>query len=330
MLWDLLIGPAEEVPLLDDVDAVDAALNSPIGHLTEALLVTLGEQKPGTYEEISGDSRVRLERLLIGARPGHRYARVLLARATAWLYRLKSELIVPSFLARFEWAGSAEAREIWLGYLRSPQLTPELWLALRPHFLDVFPHSADLEASEDQFYAFFASILLKPDILFDAGDARRALQQGTPKGRSHVAWYWWRQADSAPDYGATLYRERLKYLLTTVWPLEQELREEASSGNLARLAIACRTEFRDAVVTITPLLTTVRQPHDVLWGLKEDHSDQYPEPTLTLINAIVGNSIERWDWPELRKILIRLVTAQPSLAEDPRFLRLDTLLHPFE
>src|SRR5207245_550902 len=100
---DLLIGPAEEMSLSDDADAAFAALNSPIGNLTEALLVMLGEQKPSTYEEIPGSSRVRLERLLNGTRPAHRYARVLLARVTAWLYRLEPGLIVPTFLARFDW-----------------------------------------------------------------------------------------------------------------------------------------------------------------------------------------------------------------------------------
>jgi len=83
-------------------------------------------------------------------------------------------------------------------------------------------------------------------------------------------------------------------LLTTVWPLEQELREEGSSCNLALLAIECGTEFPDAVATITPLLTTVSDPHDVLWGLKDkDHPEQqHPEPTFTLIDAVVGERIE--------------------------------------
>jgi hypothetical protein len=192
-------------------------------------------------------------------------------------------------------------------------------------------HSADLGGAEEQFYAFFAFILLKPDIPLDATDARLALQHGTPAGRSHVAWYWWRQADSATDYGATLYRERLKYLLTTVWPLEQELREEASSSNLARLAIECGTEFPDAVATIAPLLTTVSEPHDVLWTLMDkNHTEQYPEHTLTLINAIVGDQIEQWGWPDLRTILTRLTTVQPALTGDPRLMRLDALLHRFE
>ncbi len=32
----------------------------------------------------------------------------------------------------------------------------------------------------------------------------------------------------------------------------------------------------------------------------KEHPEQYPEPTLTLINALVGERIEPWGWPDLR------------------------------
>jgi hypothetical protein len=330
-LWDLLIGPAEEIPPRDGADTVFTALNSPIGNLTDALLVEMGEHRPSTYDQIPEPLRARLERLLSGVQPAHRDARILLAQAMAWIYRLNPDLIVPAFLARFDWAASVEARDMWRGYLLSPGLTPDLWLALRPLLLRAVPHSADLGNAEEQFYAFLAFILLKPDIPLDAPDARRALQQATPKGRSEVAWYWSQQAASATDYGATLYRARVKFLITNVWPLEQELREENSSSHLARLAVGCGTEFPDAVETVIPLLIPVNDPHDLLFILKDtDHPEKHTEPTLALINAIVGNQIEPWGWPDLRALLTRLTTAQPGLAGDPRFIRLDTLLHRFE
>ncbi|MDQ2777319.1 MAG: hypothetical protein M3Y57_20735 [Acidobacteriota bacterium] len=305
-------------------------MNSPIGHLTDALLVALSGLSPTVYEDLPSDSRARLERLLNGTRPAHRYARALLAGATAWLYRLKPGLGT-SLLERFDWEESTEARELWLGYLLSPGLGPELWLALRPLFLGVISHSAELGDAERQFYGLFAFVLLAADIPIDPVAARGALQRATSAGRSYVVEYWWQHAESATDYGATLYRERLEYLLTRIWPLEKELRQSGASIGLARLAMACGTAFPDAVKTIAPLLTKADELNDVLWTLKDkDHPERFPDATLTLLDAIMGDQIERWCWPDLRAILTRLTTVQPSLSADPRLARLDALLRTFE
>jgi hypothetical protein len=195
----------------------------------------------------------------------------------------------------------------------------------------VFPHSVDLGDYERQLYSFFAFLLLHSEFALESAEARHALTVGSFNGRTQVAWYWWRQADSATDHGAKLYRERLKYLLTDVWPLEQELREEGASGNLARLAMCSGTEFPDAVATILPLLSKGTRPHDVIWSLKEkDLAETYPDATLALVDAVVGDELEAWGWPYLRELLRRISAVSAGLMEDPRFVRLDALVREFE
>jgi hypothetical protein len=184
---------------------------------------------------------------------------------------------------------------------------------------------------EDNFYSVLAFVLLKDEFIVDPADAREALRAATPKGRSHVAWYWWRQVDSATNYGATLFRERLKYLLTSVWPLEVEFEEEASSSNLARLISCCGTEFENAVRTVAPRLTKTATPTQLLFAFqRKDHPDLYPAATLDLLAAIVGNYEENWGARYLRELLDRILRADPTLSEDPRFLRLDSLARRFE
>lgn len=213
----------------------------------------------------------------------------------------------------------------------APRITPELWDVLKPFFLGVFLHSVELGRYEDHLYGFFAFALLHEDLAIDPVEAQAALRVGAPQGRSHVAWYWWRQVDSATDYGATLFRERLKYLLTHVWPIDHELRAGDSSGNLARLAICCGSEFEDAVATIAPLLTKLEKPHEVIWVLKEtDRIEVYPAATVILVDAVIGDQIERWAWPDLRSILDRLSKVRPDLDGDDRFVRLSAVLHQFE
>ena len=330
-LWDLLLLPATEIPPDEGADRVFEALNSPIGNLTDALLHKLGELNPGNYDEIPKPTQGRLEALLNGSRPAHRQSRTLLASALGWLYRLKPDLVAPNFLSLFNWDVSDEARNVWSGYLRSPRMTPELWFVIRPLFLKLFPHSSELGAVERPLYSLLAHLLLREEFQLDPSEAQYVLRAGTAEGRELVAWYWWRQADSATDYGATLFRDRLKHLLTSVWPKELELKEEGSSERLADLALCCGTEFEDAVATIIPLLTKITKSQMFLWSLKKkDYADKFPEATLSLIDSLIGDQTEPWGMQDLRTLLTRISTAEPSLTRDPRFIRLDALVRRFE
>jgi hypothetical protein len=330
-LWDQLLEPALQRTPEDDADPVDQALNSPIGHLTEALLIKLGELNPGDYDAIPQSMQDRLTSLLTGSKAAHRSSRLLLAQALTWLHRLNPDLVEASFLPRFDWAASGEARNVWLGYLISPQVTPKLWAVLRPFFLDAFQRSPILGQREDQLYSLLAYLLLREDFPLGSEEARLALTVGSQKGRSQVAWYWWRQVDSATEYGATLFRERLRCLLTDVWPLEQELKEEGSSENLARLALCCGTEFGQAVETITPLLTKLTSAgHFILSMAQKDHAARYPLAALALMDSLIGTEIEAFGWSFLKSLLAQVATAQPSLVGDPRFTRLNQLVQRFD
>jgi hypothetical protein len=329
-LWDLLLGPATEAVPDDRDSPVLAALGSPIGSLASALLNGLAKLHPETCGEIPLAMRDRLEGMLTGSRTAHRLARIVLARALAWLHRLKPDLVVPSFLSLFDWDTSGEARGVWSGYLTSPRMTPELWPVIRPLLLKVFPHSAELGELENQLYLLFADVLLHEEFPLEPSEARHALTVGSAAGRAQVGWLWRRQAHSATDYGAALFRNRLKYLLTSVWPLELELRDERTSEWLADLALCCGTEFEDAVNTITPLLTKITTAH-FLWSLgQKDHADKYPRAVLALIDALIGEQIKLWGLKDLNRLLTRIAKAEPELANQPKYKRLDALLRSFD
>jgi hypothetical protein len=330
-LWDQLLDPSAQAVPEDAADPAFTALNSSIGNLTESLLAKIGQLNPTSYGDVPELLRARLEGLLKGTEPAHRLSRLLLAKALAWLYRVNPELARVSLLVRLDWATSQEAKYIWIGYLMSARITPDLWAAIRPMFLATFLQVSALGKAATQFYSVFAFVLLHEEFVIDAADARLALTRASSEGRSQLAWYWWRQTDSATEYGATLFRERLKYLLTEVWPLELDVREEGTSSNLARLASSCGTAFQDAVAVIVPLLATIDDTATFLWSFKDkDHAEKYPESALALINAIVGDHVDVWSWPHLRNILERIAAAQPALTSDIRFARLDELVRRYE
>jgi len=331
VLWDRILEPATARALEEPRDVAMSALNSPIGDLAEALLIKLGELKPDSYPAIPPAFRERLEGLMNGTRPANRLARLVLARSLTWLFNLNQGLTTQSLLGKFDWDTSDEARYVWLGYLMNPGITPALWPFLRPLLLKVFPHSGEFGDYEQQLYSFFAFILLNAEFTIEALDARRALTVGSSAGRAQVAWYWWRQVDSADDYGAKLYRSRLKFLLTEIWPLEQDLRDQTSSENLAELATCCSTQFPDAVTVIVRYVARMADPSSLLFSMREKQVvEQYPEATLTLLDAIIGDDIQPWAWPDLRELLRKIQGADRALEADPRFVRLNALVRQFD
>jgi hypothetical protein len=79
-----------------------------------------------------------------------------------------------------------------------------------------------------------------------------------------------------------------------------------------------------------PLICGLGRSREIVWSLKDkDVVDKYPESTLALLDAVIGQDLESWNAQYLRGILARLVV-EPHLADDPRFRRLDVLVRRFE
>ena len=112
-LWDQLIVLCEQQPVDSDKEPVFTAMNSPIGHMTQGLLRVIRALSPNSYDEITNHLRARLEMLISGNMPAHHLARVMIAHSIAWLYQLKRGLVLPSFLARFDWTNPNEAKGMW-------------------------------------------------------------------------------------------------------------------------------------------------------------------------------------------------------------------------
>jgi hypothetical protein len=329
-MWDMLADPAVRLQSEPSGDSFEHAHWAPAGQLAEALLIKLGELAPASYDEIPSEVRMRLESLLTGQDPGHRWARLVLSKSLAWLNRLNPDLAKSALLPKFDRSRSEEATDMWKGFLYNPQVTPDLWQIIAPMFLKMFPISQQLGQSEEQLYAVLAWVLLQEGYPLAPVDARRALTKGTLKGRARVAWYWTVQVDSDTEYGAALFRERLKVLLESVWPIEREFLDESISKSFAHLALCCGSEFPNAVDVLRGFLVKTEQLHDVLHYCKEKHvPETFPGATLKLLDALVGERLF-WSLPELRAILGQISSGDPQLVNDPMFIRLETLVRSSE
>jgi hypothetical protein len=133
----------------------------------------------------------------------------------------------------------------------------ELWSEFGPFFMATVPHAPKLGKSEKAFYQFFGFLLLHSEFVFDPDERQRWLREISADGRHEISWVWMQQTNNATDYGAKVYRERLRSLLHDLWPQENDLKDDSTSNNLGQLALGCSTEFPDAVKTVIPLISRV-------------------------------------------------------------------------
>ncbi len=329
-IWDTLLELSIVAqPLLAESDLL-AALNSPAGELAEALIIELSELSPSSYGVIPSDLQSRLERLLRASEPGGRSARVVLSKVLAWLHHLNPELAKSELVSRLDPVASDEAIGMWQGFLYSPRMTPDLWESIEPLFLSMFDFSNRLAESEENLYALLAWILFQEGLPLDPAKAREALRKGTDKGRARFVGYWAAQVYSDTEYGANLYRERLSFLISSVWPIDREFQVQATSNSFANLALRCGSEFTNAVESVRPFLIRTERPDSIVYHCRKDKlAARFPSATLGLVDALVGDDV-RWARADLKEVLDQLSMAEPNLRLDPRFTRLESLARSIE
>jgi hypothetical protein len=216
---------------------------APMHMLSEILLINADRRKPKTWSDMPRTTQQRMEKRLNGTLPAHSVSRVAFARSLGWLRRLNPQIAATSIFTKLKWGESKETPFLWQGFPGTRSVSIETWCAIQPFIWDVFPNSAALDQSEDDLYKLLGFALLNDDFKVSHAEARRALKSGTSKGRTAITAYWRQWVDSATEFGAIFFRDRLRPILADVWPADLRFREKHSSENLALLAIHCGSEI---------------------------------------------------------------------------------------
>jgi hypothetical protein len=98
----------------------------------------------------------------------------------------------------------------------------------------------------------------------------------------------------------------------------------ASRRGGAHLAEEAGDQFPDVVKTILPFLGPVDHADMLIYGAKKNLASRFPEPMLALLDRVIPDAAPVPPH-DLRSILEMIVVAEPTLRQDSRWLRLDTL-----
>lgn len=301
---------------------VTEAIDHPIGHVTQALINLWFKREPNDGDGLPADIGPSFTQLCDVRVQRFRRGRVLLASRLIALFRGDRQWTEQCLLPRFDWAADPmEAKAAWEGFLWSPRLYRPLLLAFKPQFLDTGRHYGELGEHGRQFAAFLTYAALGPVDGYTAGDWRTAIaalpqEGGQESGRALV-----QALEEAADQREEYWKNRIQPFWQDVWPKSRDLATPSISESLARLCIAAGSEFPAALTAVLDWLRPIEHPYYVIHRLHESGlCSRFPIHVLRLLAAIVSH--QPWGVPELVRCLDLIVQADPSLAQDPNYLRL--------
>ena len=308
-------------------DAVSDAINHLIGHATEALLRWWYRQEPKDAEGLRPEVKTLFTELCDTQVEKYRHGRVLLAAHAIALFRVDEEWARSNLLPLFDWQNAeVEARAAWEGFLWSPRLYRPLLTALKQPLLATATHYAQLGEHAEQYAAFLTFAALDPGEIFtpkELADATRALP---PEGLHGVAQALVRALEGAGEQRGEYWRNRVLPYFRSIWPKSRDVITPAISESLARLCIAAREAFPNALELLRHWLQPVEHPDYPVHLLFEAKlCVQFPDDTLAFLHTVIGHNAQ-WLPRELRQCLHEIQHANQALVSDERFIRLSNLL----
>lgn len=311
------------LPHQDGVDAdqsVEQAINHPVGLVAQALLNFWLRGEPSDAQGLPVDLNELFTQMCDTSVEHYRHGRVLLGSHVIALFRVDRAWTQDHLLPLFDWQSSAvEARAVWEGFLWSPRLYSPLMDAIKTSFLDTARHYADLGERGEQYADLLTSAALDSGNPFTISELASTTRALPAEGLRHAAQTLVVALESAGDQRADYWTNRVLPYLKKVWPKSRDRITPAISETLARLCIAAREKFPEAVEMLKYWLRPPEHPDYVIFQLHEaELCTKFPEPALAFLYLVAIR--DNLSPPSnLQDCLDAIRMADPALGTDDRF-----------
>jgi len=319
-------------------DWVSLAINRPLGRLTGAFLNAMFGRGLKVGQGLPEDLRPFLDQLLHTNKRAHRVARVVAASRLSYLFAVDPDWTKASLLPGFRWDDEDETIALWQGYSWHAQIDPQLWVSLRPHFIQLFTE-ARLDKLRNQGYRRnIGQILMLVGLEFGVNaltreEARAAIRAMSNHMReAAVAWLadFLEQQSQEIDVNTRkaddLWKTRVVPWLRKVWPAEPGCRSIGVSEQFGLAAIATHECFPGAIEFIEPFIVPTRAFLLLSKLDMSDHPTERPDDTMQFLEMLIDPETDDLREETLRSILDKIVAAMPEVHDDQRYRKWNELL----
>ena len=336
-LWDRIFetGLNEEDEASHDDDPLNAAINSPAGHLVEILLGKLLAQKSNAAN--TRDLTERMDRLVTAEGRFGLDARVRIAAEVSLLFNLIPEWTKKQLVPLFAWS-SADAPSMWSARSYSSYVgVPALIQATKEPFLELFSRPNTPQEQLSHYAEWLAAIAIAnqahdADYPITMTETRSALRKAGDGCLPHVAHSLANEMERAkPEDKVQVWQNIVCPVLQGIWPLDIELQTAASTFKLVQILRATGAAFPQAAEVIIPFIRpdhpgrhtsvfSITTADDILFTTE-------PAKMLELLSAVVGKAPPASVY-SLQHALDRVIAADPTLTNSITFQRLRVCAAP--
>ena len=310
-----------------DADWSLEASNSPTGKLAGALLSDSSIRNLMPTQGLPNDWQSLAEKIL--SLPGdlHRHALVIFSQRLNWFFQVGPEWTKANLLSFLVSKDIQDQEALWAGILNGGELSgQDIFIFLKPYMLRLVNTGVLKKHSE---WATLANLLLSAWALTDTStgekwitddELREALLHFNDDVRSHVLWQAGSWAKKEKDNWAQLLLE----LLRNVWPKQLVAKSEVVSKRLLDLAFVDNDLFPELAEAALPLLTEISDQYYLFAILQPPCVDRvtgYPLETLSLLSAVLPDSVANWPYG-IDEMLKFLGNTGESVRNDARFIEL--------
>lgn len=302
-------------------DPLGSAINHPVGHITQALLNQWFKQQLNDNDGLPADLAPIFTELCDTTVAVFRHGRIVLCSRLITFFRVDQEWTTQILLPLLDWENQADANAYWQGFLWSPRLYLPLLMAFKPHLLACAGHYNQLGEHSQQFATFMTYVALAQADGYKPEEFRAAIEVMPPEGFQSVLHALVQALDGAGEQREEYWINRAKPFWQNIWPKSNAFFTSKIAETLARLVIAARGEFPDALATVHAGLQPIQNTHYVIHLLHQSGlCKQFPTHALSLLNAIIAEP--QWVSDELGLCLTAIVQSDPLLEENRDYQRL--------
>lgn len=307
-------------------EPVSAAINHPVGHVTQALISLWFKSKPNDHELLPKSFRLVFSELCDVSVQKFRHGRVLLAFNLVSLFRVDCEWTKKCLLPMFDWDRNAsETCAVWRGFLCSPRLHKPLMIVFKSEFLSTANHYKQLGEFGLQYVTFLTYAALDFIDGYTSEDFYKAISTLPVDGLEVIAQTLKQALQGAGKQRETYWRNKISVFLHEVWPKRHELRTAALAETFSQLCIDAGDEFPSALSELADWLMPIESSDFLAMRLADSGlCSRYPDDALRLLGYCIIKSPVLLD--ELEKCLDAIVIAKPELKQDNVYITMMTIV----
>lgn len=328
-IFDLLSSQITERDTKSD-DIINHAINTPIGILTEALLNRFSVRKINNMEKINETNLLNcINKLMNGDDAVFLPAKVILISRLHYFYAIDPDWTNANLMPLLNWKKSTNAALYWQGFIWNARVSNELALIIKNDFLDtLLEHSHELNKDYlDNMIQLFADICFAYQDLYSTKEQRQVLNSIGVEGLIKVSEFMFRVMGNSTKENDQYWKKRIKPFFKNAWSKDAQYLHSNISENLALMCLRLDEEFEDAVATVENILIPFKEVSLFLHELKEsEHIQKYPKTTFKLLADIFDENLEYWSINEFKEIVDSLITAEPSLKNNPKYQEMNQFL----